>query len=356
MYIKENVILSEHTSIKLGGTALYFISCRSTDEISEALKFSKEKNLQVQIMSGGSNIVFPDTGFPGVVISVEIKGLTFHKSGEDIFAVAGAGVSLDGLIVECIDRGYAGIECLSGIPGSAGAAPIQNAGAYGQEIADVLEYVTVIDRKDFSLRKFTNTECGFSYRQSRFKKEDADKYIITEICIRLSENSLKEIKYSTLNERLCSNQDYEKVKCKKEKLSIIRNTILEIRKEKSMVLDKADINSRSCGSFFMNPVLDEGKFLEFRNKISKLYSDFPFYISGNEYKIPAAWLVEKSGFKKGYRINGVGISSNHSLALINISGTASDLIHLSDKIQKAVKIKFGINLIPEPVIVKPRKN
>ncbi len=356
MYIKENVRLSEHTSINLGGTALYFISCRSNDEITEALKFSKEKNLQVQIMSGGSNIVFPDTGFPGVVISVDIKGLTFRKSGDDVFAVVGAGVSLDSLIVECIDRGYAGIECLSGIPGSAGAAPIQNAGAYGQEIADVLEYVSVIDRKDFSLRKFTKPECGFSYRQSRFKKEDADKFIITEICIRLSENSLNEIKYSTLNERLCNNQDYEKIKGMKEKLSIIRNTVLEIRKEKSMVLDKADINSRSCGSFFMNPVLNEDKFLEFRKRINKLYPEFPFYKSGNEYKIPAAWLVEKSGFKKGYRKNGVGISSNHSLALINISGTASDLIHLSEEIQNAVKFKFGINLIPEPVIVKPRKN
>ncbi|MBK8983411.1 MAG: UDP-N-acetylmuramate dehydrogenase [Ignavibacteria bacterium] len=351
MDIKKNVKLSDHTTIALGGTASYFISCKSPDEIIEALKLSAEKNLQVQVMSGGSNIVFPDSGFQGVVISVDIKGITFNKNGDDIFVIAGAGENLDGLISECIKHGYAGIECLSGIPGSAGAAPIQNAGAYGQEIADVLEYVSVIDRSDLSFKKFTNPECGFSYRQSRFKKEDADKFIITEICIRLSEVNLQEIKYRALNERLSGIQDFEKTKDIKEKLNTIRNTVIEIRKEKSMVLDKSDINSRSCGSFFMNPVLNENEFNEFRNNISKQHSEFPFYKSGNEFKIPAAWLVENSGFEKGYVKKGVGISSNHSLALINISGTSAGLIQLSEEIQNAVKIKFGISLIPEPVII-----
>jgi len=349
--IKENVNLSDHTSIGLGGTASYFISCKSVDEITEALKFSSGKNLPVQIMSGGSNIVFPDSGFPGVVISVDIKGIIFKKIGNDIIAIAGAGESLDGLISECIKNGYAGIECLSGIPGSAGAAPVQNAGAYGQEIADVLEYVSVIDRSDLSFKKFTNPECGFSYRQSRFKKEDADKFIITEICIRLSINNISEIKFSGLKERFSKIQDFEKTKDIKKKLNTIRNTVLEIRKEKSMVIDKSDANSRSCGSFFMNPVLNENEFNEFKNMISKQYPEFPFYKSGNEFKIPAAWLVERSGFEKGFVKNGVGISSNHSLALINISGTSAGLIQLSEVIQNAVKIRFGISLIPEPVII-----
>ncbi|MBS1517401.1 MAG: UDP-N-acetylmuramate dehydrogenase [Bacteroidetes bacterium] len=351
MEIKKDIQLSEFTTIKLGGKAEYFISCKNTEEIIEALEFSRERELPAQIFSGGSNIIFPDGIFRGVVIKVDIKGISGHSSGNDIFVSCGAGEYLSELVNYSILRGYAGIECLSGIPGSAGATPVQNVGAYGQEISGVLEEVSVIDRNDLTVRKFSSAECDFSYRQSRFKNSDRDRFVITDLTLKFTADRQPEIKYKQLQDRLTEDHEFKSADTLQKKLKIISRTVISIRKEKSMVIDSSDINSRSCGSFFMNPVLSKKNFTLFEKKCKQMNREFPFYPNGDEFKIPAAWLIENSGYPKGYRKGGVGISRNHSLALININGTASELISLSDEIRRNVLSKFGIELIPEPVIL-----
>ncbi|MFZ1322106.1 MAG: UDP-N-acetylmuramate dehydrogenase [Ignavibacteria bacterium] len=349
--IKENVNLSEHTTISLGGDAKYFIVCKSSDEILEALDFAKKRSLPAQLISGGSNIIFPDKGFDGIVIKNNIKGISEKEKDDHVFITVGAGEELDNFVEYCVEKSYSGIECLSGIPGSVGAMPVQNVGAYGQETSEVLESVKVIDRNDLNLKTFSKEECQFGYRMSKFKSSDKDKYVIVEVNFKLHINKDPEIKYKALGERLNQNESFKNSDDVKSKLKIVRDTVISIRKEKSMVIDKADINSRSCGSFFMNPVLNENEFSEFSKLCNDLKTDFPFFKNDNNYKIPAAWLIENSGFPKGFRNGGVGISQNHTLALINIDGTTKELLELSEEIKNTVNNKFGIKLQTEPEII-----
>ena len=354
MNIKENVKLSNHTTISLGGEAKYFAVCKSIDEILEALEFAQNNKLRIQLMSGGSNIIFTDNGFDGMIIKNDIKGISEKVNEDHVLISVGAGEELDEFVKYCVGKGYSDIECLSGIPGSVGAMPVQNVGAYGQETSEVLESIKVIDRNETDIKNiktFSNEECQFGYRMSRFKKSDKDRYIIVEVNFKLHINKLPEIKYKALGERLDQNDSFKNSDDIKSKLKIIRDTVISIRKEKSMVIDKNDINSRSCGSFYMNPVLNEDCFSKFSKVCSELQTEFPFYKSGNDYKIPAAWLIENSGFPKGYKKGGVGISQNHTLALINIDGTAKELLDLSDEIKSSVYNKFRIKLFTEPEII-----
>lgn len=351
MEIKENENLSEYTTISLGGDAKYFTECKSIEEILEAFNFGEKNSLPVQIISGGSNIIFPDKGFEGLVIKNDIKGISEIVKDDHVLISVGAGEELDKFVEYCVSKGYSGIECLSGIPGSVGAMPVQNVGAYGQETSEVLESIKVIDRKDLSIKIFSKEECQFGYRMSRFKSSDKDMFVIVEVNFKLHINKDPEIKYTALGERLGKNETFKNSEDVKSKLKIIRDTVISIRKEKSMVIDKNDINSRSCGSFFMNPVLNENEFSDFSKICKQLNSEFPFFKIGKDHKIPAAWLIENSGFPKGYNIGGVGISQNHTLALINIDGTAKELLNLSEEIKNSVFSKFGIKLFTEPEII-----
>ncbi|MDQ3022341.1 MAG: UDP-N-acetylmuramate dehydrogenase [Bacteroidota bacterium] len=347
--IQENVLLSNYTTIGLGGKAKLFVSCVSADEINAALNFSKEKKLKVQVISGGSNIIFPDEEFKGLVLKVDLKGIEITEDNDFIFARVCAGENWDGFVETIIEKGLSGIECLSGIPGSVGATPIQNVGAYGQEVKDTMVSLNAIDRHTLETVTFDNPECEFEYRQSRFKTNDKDKYIITEVSFRFEKNKKPEIKYPELQNYIESHFDKSPNDNLPEKLNQIRKSVLELRKKKSMLIDKDDPNSKSCGSFFMNPVLNEIEFEKFSSRATAY--DFPFYQTGKNYKIPAAWLVEQTCFSKGYKKDGVGISENHSLALINLTGTSMDLLRLANEIEEKVLEKFGVKLDKEPVIV-----
>ncbi len=347
--IQKNIILSDFTTIGLGGKAKYFAECRTVKEIYDSLEFALKNKLSVQIMSGGSNIIFRDEGFEGIVIKIDLKGMELTEKGMYEYAKVSAGENWDEFVIACIGRGLSGIECLSGIPGSAGATPIQNVGAYGQEVKDIIVSVTAIDRSTLKIVTFNNEDCNFGYRQSRFKNRDKDKYIITEINFRFKKNAEPLIKYTDLQKLLDSRKIFERSKDLREKLYLIRDAVLDTRKGKSMLIDKSDPNSKSCGSFFMNPLLND-KDLD-KLKSAAGMNAIPVYQSGNKNKIPAAWLIEKAGFHKGYIKNGVGISKNHSLALININGTTRDLLDLAEEIEQSVFYKFGIRLCKEPVIV-----
>lgn len=353
MIIKENILLSAHTTIKLGGPAKYFIECDTEGSIKEALEFAKEKNCKVQTLSGGSNIIFADHGFDGVILKINIKGVTVKKDKDNFFVCSGAGENWDEFVKYCIENELTGAECLSGIPGSVGATPVQNVGAYGQDVSGIIYSLKAIERESLETRIFRNEDCRFAYRESIFKSAYKDKFIITEVVFKMKKKSESEIKYPELKKYIDSQKEYSGLNAGKEKLNFIRNAVLSLRKKKSMVIDNDDPNTISCGSFYTNPVMSVSEFEKFKIKTDSINLLTPYYINSDKdkIKIPAAWLIEQSGFEKGYKTKGAGISTKHSLAIINRGGKTSDIISLSEEIIRTVKNKFGIVLVNEPVIV-----
>ena len=352
-HIREQVSLSELTTIRLGGPARFVASCTNTDECRAALAFARERFLPVMVLGGGSNVVFSDEGFPGLVLRVEIPGLRFDESGRTCRVTVGAGEVWDDVVTACVARGLGGIECLAGIPGTAGATPIQNVGAYGQEVKDTLQTVDALELATGEERHFSGTECGLGYRWSRFKGEDAGRYIVTSVMFRLEEGAQPRIRYPELARAVAQEGSGTLLPSGEPGLNQVRKTVLRLRRSKSMVIDPADPNSRSVGSFFMNPVLSQEKFELLREhwRTSGLAEAIPAYPSPEGIKIPAAWLVEHAGFPKGTRRGKIGISEKHALALVNRGGTTRELIAFAEEIQAGVERMFGIRLSIEPVIV-----
>ena len=357
--LRLGISLDEHTTIHLGGKAKYFVSCQTTDRIRSALSFAASKNLSAQILGGGSNIIFPDEGFDGLVIKVDLKGIRFEDDGDFTNAYVAAGEAWDDFVKSCIYNDLAGVECLSGIPGSVGATPIQNVGAYGQEVKDTILSVKAIDRRSLKLVEFTSGGCEFDYRKSRFKSKDRDAFVVVKVAYRLKKYGEPEIKYAELREYIESKKLLQDTEASasgagsKRKLETVRDAVLALRRRKSMVIDPTDPNSRSVGSFFVNPILSEKEYEKFLDRLkANQIERAPSFKSTTGTKIPAAWLVENSGFHRGYRKSGVGISSNHALALVNYSGTANELLSLAADIENAVLDKFGIKLEKEAVVVQ----
>ncbi len=350
----QDIPLSEYTTIGLGGKARYFVSCKTVPEIREALTLARERSLKVQILGGGSNIIFPDEMFNGLVLKVDLGGVSLNEENNGARVTASAGENWDGFVKMCIDHDLCGVECLSGIPGLVGATPIQNVGAYGQEVSDTILTVRALDTRTFQEVIFKNEDCGFRYRQSRFKSTDQNRYVITAVMFSLKRNFKPTIRYPELQKQIDLITDLKALKDGRQFLNAIRTTVLALRKGKSMVVDPSDPNSRSVGSFFMNPVLSTKQFEDFRERWKESGDGSPIsaFTTEEGMKVPAAWLVEKAGFRKGYHSGGVGISANHSLALINRSGTTKELLDLAADIQQQVHHKFSILLEREPVVVQ----
>ncbi|MBS1493024.1 MAG: UDP-N-acetylmuramate dehydrogenase [Bacteroidetes bacterium] len=348
--LKSDVQLANVTTIKLGGTAKYFAQFNNVYELRQLLQFAKKENLKIQVIGGGSNIIFPDEGFKGLVLKNHIKELNYAINEHDVFLKAGGGNNWDELVSFCVNEGAQGIECLSGIPGSVGATPMQNVGAYGQEVADTIVHVQALRLEDLAIVNFNRDECGFGYRTSIFKQEQKDKYIITEVTFMLRLNKEPELKYKELKDEVEKFYDYSNFS-NRDKLKFVRDKVIEIRRRKSMVIDANDSNSVSCGSFFMNPVLNGEEYKKFEETLFHFPIKPKVFQTDGKYKIPAAWLIENAGFHKGMNRNGAAISENHSLALVNRGCTSAQLLELANDIQNKVKQFFGINLVMEPVIV-----
>jgi UDP-N-acetylmuramate dehydrogenase len=334
------VKLSDYTTIKLGGMANKFVECTTDKDLYEVVGYAVENKIPFHLLGGGSNTVFSDDGYDGMIIYVNTKGI--ERTG-DLFAVK-AGERWDDFVKYAVGLNYSGIECLSGIPGSTGATPIQNVGAYGQEVSNVIEKVKAIEVDTLKVVEFSNKECNFSYRNSRFKSSDKNKYVVTEVVFRLNPSGVPEIKYKELD-------DYLGTYHGNNSLTIVRESVLTIRRKKSMVYDENDKDSFSCGSFFTNPVLNSTEFDGFISVCKGLNLEANSYKSGEGFKISAAWLIENSGFTKGLTENGIGISNKHTLAIVNRGGTTVDLLNFSEKIRKTVHNKFKISLEREPELV-----
>lgn len=339
--IRENIPLAPLTTLGVGGPARYFIQATSEHDVLAAFAYAKEKDLPVFVLGGGSNILVSDQGFDGLVIQIAIKGVSFDNDGDTTMVSAAAGEDWDDLVETCVNQGLAGIECLSGIPGFVGGTPVQNVGAYGQEVSETIVSVRCFDRQNTAIVELTNSECGFSYRKSIFNSTLKDRYTVLSVNYALRVDGPPKLVYKELVERLGQRQ---------ATLSEVRQAVLQIRRAKSMVIDPADPNSKSAGSFFKNPIVPSN---DLENFVRIHGGSVPSFPAGDGMvKIPAAWLIENAGFRKGFQMGRAGISANHSLAIINSgSASAAEIFELMSAIQRAVKSRFNIELMPEPVFV-----
>lgn len=343
MQVQENVPLAPLTTIGIGGPARFFFRAHGVDPIIEALEWAKARELPVFLLGGGSNLLISDDGFPGLVIQLDLRGITIEADeGSHAMVKVAAGEPWDRFVKFAVRREWAGIECLSGIPGSTGATPIQNVGAYGQEVAETIARVEALDRTTGRVTWFTNEECRFGYRASLFKNVERDRYIVLSVTFRLRRHGEATLKYPELQKYV------EERHIALDDLAGVREAVIAIRKRKGMVLDPRDPDTRSDGSFFMNPILTAEQYEAF----ARIAPDAPHFPSGEDVKLSAAWLIEHAGFHKGFVHGNVGLSSKHTLAVINRgSGTAAEVVELVGMIQGAVREKFGVEIHPEPNFV-----
>lgn len=351
MQIQENVALAPLTTLKVGGSARYFAEARTVAELREAIAFAGSHDLAIFTLGGGSNLVIADAGWPGVVIKIALTGIEEEtENGKTLFYV-GAGEPWDKFVAFAIAKNCAGVECLSGIPGNVGGTPIQNVGAYGQEVANTIESVHVLDLQNLDSahngeRSFTKAECGFSYRTSIFNTTQRGRYVVLRVTYALHPNGQPFLKYADL-------QKYFTSRSTSPTLAETREAVLKIRGSKAMLIVPNDDDCRSAGSFFKNPILAADQYLELQKRSSDRGLTVPSYpAEGSERKVSAAWLVENSGFHKGYGSGPVGISSKHTLAITNRGGaTAADVVAFKNEIQTGVAKTWNIRLEPEPVFV-----
>jgi UDP-N-acetylmuramate dehydrogenase len=337
--LQENVSLAPLTTLNIGGPARYFVRAENEGTVVEALRFAEGQTLPVFILGGGSNLLVSDDGFDGLVLQIALRGTEREETEGSILVTAAAGEDWDKFVAWCVADDLAGVECLSGIPGFLGGTPVQNVGAYGQEVAETIVSVRCYDTKARQFVALTNAECGFTYRTSIFNTTERGRHIVLSVTYALERGGAPKVVYKDLIEHFAARQP---------SLAEVRDAVLNIRRGKSMVIDARDPNSKSAGSFFKNPVVTWDKY----HQIKAGFERVPHFEFGDEVKIPAAWLIENAGFDKGFAHGNAGISTNHTLALINRGdATAIEMIELKDLVQTAVKEKFGIELLPEPVFV-----
>ena len=346
MKFEENVPLAPLTTLGVGGPARYFAEAHTEKGVREALDFARQRQLPLFVLGGGSNVVVNDAGFKGVVLHIAIKGIDESDAGDKRLFQAGAGEDWDAFVNRAVEKNCSGIECLSGIPGTLGATPVQNVGAYGQEVADTITEVYALDLESGEVSEFSNEACGFAYRTSIFNTVARGRFIILGVRFALLKNGAPKVEYRDLKNHFAQQSGLPS-------LVEVRKAVREIRHSKAMLIVEGDEDSRSAGSFFKNPLVSAAKFGEVQQIASRRGLQVPsFPAPDGQVKIPAAWLVENSGFPKGTQLGRVGISRRHALAIVNRGGaTAAEVISLRDEIQSAVSGQFGIDLNPEPVFL-----
>jgi UDP-N-acetylmuramate dehydrogenase len=357
MTIQENVALAPLTTLQVGGAARYFAELKREDEVREAAQFAKSRELPLFVLGGGSNLVVADSGWPGLVLKIAIGGITSPSTNEApgnavLFSV-GAGVNWDDFVAQAVVQNCAGVECLSGIPGSVGGTPVQNVGAYGQEVADTIESVRALDLKEDRIVVVPRPACGFRYRASIFSGTERGRYIILRVNYRLKRGGAPSLKYADLQKHFAECFPERIEEKTPPSLAETREAVRAIRRSKGMLIVPGDDDCLSAGSFFKNPVLTEEQFKDLAARAASKGLDAPSYPALDaQRKVSAAWLVEHSGFAKGYAVGEAGISHKHALALINRGDAkASDIVGLKDAIQHGVQKTWGILLEPEPVFV-----
>ncbi len=347
---RTDVPLAPLSTLEVGGSARFYLAAANEEEVRSGLAWTRERGLPLLVLGGGSNLVVADEGFPGLVLHVQPRGFEVSPSANGVRVRAGAGEPWDATVARAVEEDWAGLECLSGIPGLVGATPIQNVGAYGQDVAETVALVEALAVDSGQPVSFTSAECRFGYRDSRFKREDRGRYVLLAVTFLLRPGGAPAVRYPELERAL------HEADAARPTLRQVRDTVTAIRRRKSMVLDPGDPNRRSVGSFFVNPVVSDAEAEAVREVVSRRGAppfSMPAFPAGDgRTKLSAAWLIERAGLQRGHRLGHAGISTNHPLALVNRGGaTAREIVELARQVRSRVRDLFGITLAPEPVFV-----
>jgi UDP-N-acetylmuramate dehydrogenase len=346
--VQENIPLAPFTTFQVGGPARYFVEAHSQQEAKDAVVYAAEHRLPLFVLGGGSNLVVSDSGWPGLTLKISIVGTEFEGDLKKMRFQAGAGENWDSLVALAVSKNCGGIECLSGIPGTVGGTPVQNVGAYGQEVSETITSVHALEIATGKSVEMANADCGFAYRTSIFNTTQREQYIVLEVAYLLHRNIAPKIEYADLKKFFASSTT-------QPTLQQVRDAVRSIRQSKAMLIVAGDEDCRSAGSFFKNPIVSHAEADRIQTLAEKLAPGKPlprYPAADGRVKLAAAWLVEQSGFHKGYEKGPVGISRKHTLAIVSREGaTAKDIFALKDEIQKKVFDQWGVSLQPEPVFV-----
>jgi len=339
----ENVRLAEHCTLGVGGPARFFVEARDEAAVLEALDWARARRLPIRVLGGGSNLVVADEGIDGLVVKIALRGIDTREAHGVVEVTAAAGEPWDELVRLCVDHGWAGFECLSGIPGLVGATPMQNVGAYGQEVSETVILVRALDTCTGRIMTFENRECRFGYRDSMFRSDEPGRYVILSVGYRLRPRGAAAVRYADVEKDLAARG------IAKPSLTDVRASVIAIRRSKSMVLDPRDANRRSCGSFFTNPIIPGAELAAVESRAGdRAMPRWP--LPGGQVKLSAAWLIERAGYTRGRADGPVGLSTNHALAIVAHDGArARDVVAFARRVQTAVADRFGVRLTPEPV-------
>ena len=345
MQFLEEVPLAPYTTFQIGGPARWFAEAVSEEDIAAGIAFAGQRNLPLFILGGGSNLLVSDRGFSGLVLRIALRGIaSTEENGRSVVAAA-AGEDWDGLVAYVVAANLAGMECLSGIPGTVGGTPVQNVGAYGQEVSQTIASVRAFDRKTKQFVDLPASSCGFSYRRSIFNSSERDRYVVSRVHYALRKDGAANFVYADLARYFAARNVTAPT------LAEVRDAVRAVRAQKGMLITPGDPDCRSAGSFFKNPVVAASTLNVLAQELGIERQSIPAYPAlAGEVKLSAAWLIERAGFVKGYELGNAGISSRHTLALINRGGaSAVEVTALRDKVVAGVESRFAIHLEPEPV-------
>ncbi len=341
---RERVALAPFCTLGVGGPARFFCDARDERTVAEALAWARRRGVSFRVLGGGSNLVVGDDGVDALVVHMAARGIQVRSDGGAVEVTAAAGEVWDDLVRRSVEQEWAGLECLSAIPGLVGATPIQNVGAYGQDVSETVARVRALDTTTGDVVTLTAAQCGFTYRDSIFKSAEPDRYVVLAVTYRLRPGATPTIRYAEVATYL------ERGGVAAPALSQVREAVIAIRRSKSMVIEEGDPNRRSCGSFFTNPVVSA----EQADALAALAADpaMPRWAQPDgSVKLAAGWLIERAGFRRGHREGPVGLSTRHALAVVAHDGArARDVLGFASRVQAAVEARFGVRLTREPVL------
>jgi UDP-N-acetylmuramate dehydrogenase len=329
----------------IGGAAEAFVEAADEATVHAALAWARRRSCPLRVLGGGSNLVIADEGIDGLVLRIGLRGVTSRIADDMVEVTAAAGEPWDDFVGMTVSRGWAGLECLSGIPGLVGATPIQNVGAYGQDVSETVSALRVMDRRTGDIVTLSPSHCGFAYRDSVLKSGMPDRYIVLAVVYLLRPGGAPTLRYADVV------KDLERKGVRTPTLGDVRRSVLEIRRSKSMVLDDRDPNRRSCGSFFVNPIVTAGELRAIDERAGRHVSIPRWPEPDGRVKLSAAWLIEHAGFARGETDGPVGLSTRHALAIVCHDGArARDVVRFARRLRARVEERFGVRLTPEPVL------
>jgi UDP-N-acetylmuramate dehydrogenase len=340
---REHVPLAGYTTLGVGGPARWFVEAADETSLLAAVRWARAGGVPLRVLGGGSNVVVADGGVDALVVRLALRGIASRDAGDAVEVTAAAGEPWDDFVGRTVERAWAGLECLSGIPGLVGATPIQNVGAYGQEVSDTVVCVRALDTQTEAVVEVPAADCGFAYRDSAFKRREPGRFVVLGVTYRLRPGGTATVRYADVERHLAERG------VRRPTLHDVRASVLAVRRAKSMVLDPADPNGRSCGSFFTNPIVTRDVVADVERRAGD--RDLPRWPQPDGgVKLSAAWLIEHAGFRRGQREGPVGLSTRHALAIVAHDGArASDVLAFAARVQRTVEERFGVRLTPEPV-------